>query len=230
MSEPQATTTPIALSPDAPSATVRGPIARSPIAPAPPIVVSGGWEVSGRRATAVLTLLDCTPLAKFQARAPMGGQAAAEFGIPLGRAARGNDGILVAGSGPGEWMLIGPPDQGRVIAARLDQIAAHAPDELVTFVDQTHGRALIRLHGPSGVAVLAKVCGIDFSDAVTPDGAALRSSVAAVATDIIRDDQDGVRSYLLHCERSSGQYLFDALLDAGVEFGMEIGGFDSPGI
>lgn len=230
MSDPQATTTPIALTPDALSATVRGPIARSPIAPAPPIVVYDGWEISGRYATAALTLIDCTPLAKFQARAPIGGQAAAEFGVPFGRAVRWDDGILVAGSGPGEWLLIGAPDRGKAIAARLEQVAARAPGELVTFVDQTHGRALIRVNGRSGVAVLAKICGIDWSDAMTPDGAALRSSVAAVATDIIRDDQDGVRSYLLHCERSSGQYLFDALLDAGVEFGMEIGGFTAPGI
>ena len=33
------------------------------------------------------------------------------------------------------------------------------------------------------------------------------------------------RSYLLHCERSVGQYLFDALLDAGAEFGVEVDGF-----
>ena len=56
-------------------------------------------------------------------------------------------------------------------------------------------------------------------------GAAFRSSVAKLVTDVVRDDEGGVRSYLLHCERFSGQYLFDALLDAGNEFGIEIGGF-----
>jgi heterotetrameric sarcosine oxidase gamma subunit len=194
----------------------------------PPIAVREGWEVSARSTTATLTLIDCTPLAKFQVRAPIGGLAATELGVRFGRAARGDDGSLVVGSGPGEWLLIGPPDHGQAIVARLEYVVAHAPDELVTSVDQTHGRALIRVKGSSAAAVLAKVCGIDWSDDVTPDGAALRSSVAAVATDIIRDDQDGVRSYLLHCERSSGQYLFDALLDAGVEFGMEIGGLFAP--
>jgi len=29
--------------------------------------------------------------------------------------------------------------------------------------------------------------------------------VAKVVTDVVRDDFDGTRSYLLHCERSSGQ-------------------------
>ena len=40
----------------------------------------------------------------------------------------------------------------------------------------------------------------------------------------------GVRSYLLHCERSSGRYLFDALMPVGHDFGIEIDGFRLPGI
>lgn len=206
------------------------PIARSPIAPAEPTTVRDGWEISTRRATAPLTLIDCTPLAKFAVRAPLSGHTAAELSVPFGRAAHADNGILVVGSGPGEWLLIGPPAHSKAIVARLANLAARASDELVTFVDLTHGRALIRINGSSAADVLAKVCGIDLSDEMTPDGAALRSWVAAVATDIIRDDRDGVRSYLLHCERSSGQYLFDALLDAGSNFGIEIDGFAIPEI
>ena len=37
-------------------------------------------------------------------------------------------------------------------------------------------------------------------------------------------------SYLMHCERSSGQYLFDALLDAGADLGIDVDGFRSPGL
>jgi hypothetical protein len=32
----------------------------------------------------------------------------------------------------------------------------------------------------------------------------------------------------LHCERSSGQFLFDALLDAGTEFEIDAEGFNWP--
>ena len=205
-------------------------IARSPIAPAPPVVRADGWEVSGARAAAELTLTDCTPLTKLQVRAPIGGRAAAGLSVRFGRAARDGAGTLVVGSGPGEWLLLAAP--GR--AADLDpgDIAARAPGESVTWVDQTHGRALIRLTGPAGPRVLAKLCGIDLSDDITPDGSALRTSVAALATDVIRDDLPGhgqnARSYLLHCERSSGQYLFDAVLRAGAEFGLEIDGFRMP--
>jgi heterotetrameric sarcosine oxidase gamma subunit len=210
------------------------PVARSPIAPAPPVVVKAGWEVSGRRASVAgagtLTLTDCTPLTKVQLRAPVGGEVAALLGVPFGRAARDPDGTFVVGSGPGEWLLLAPPGQAGALEPRLEKAAAQAPGESVTWVDLTHGRALIRLYGWCAAGVLAKVCGIDLSDGITPDGAAFRTSVAALATDVIRDNLGGTRSYLLHCERSSGQYLFGALLSAGTEFGIEIDGFEPPGI
>jgi heterotetrameric sarcosine oxidase gamma subunit len=209
---------------------VSEPVARSPIAPSPPVLVLQGWEVSGRQAAAGLTLTDCTPLAKVQMRAPIGGRAAAELAVPFGRAARDQAGALVAGSGPGEWLLLAAPGEGPALTARATGLAARCPGELVTATDITHGRALIRLNGSRGADVLAKVCGIDTGDDITPDGAAFRTSVAAVATDVIRDDIGGERSYLLHCERSSGAYLFGALLTAGGEFGIEIDGFTPPGI
>jgi len=208
---------------------VSEPVARSPIAPPPPVLVLEGWEVSGRRATAGLTLTDCTPLAKVQVRAPIGGRAAAELAVPFGRAARDQAGTLVAGSGPGEWLLLAAPGEGPTLTARATGLAARCPGELVTATDVTHGRALVRLTGQRAAAVLAKVCGIDTSEPITPDGAAFRTSVAAVATDVIRDDTGGVPSYLLHCERSSGAYLFGELLAAGGEFGIEIDGFTTDG-
>jgi heterotetrameric sarcosine oxidase gamma subunit len=202
-------------------------IARSPIAPAQPVIVQDGWEVSGRRAEAELTITDCTPLTKVLVRAPVGGQAEAVLGVRFGRAARDDAGMLVVGSGPGEWLLLAAP--GRSPELDEDRFVAQAPGECVTWVDQTHGRALVRLTGPSGPSLLAKLCGVDLSDEITPDGAAFRSSVAAVATDVIRDDlPGGTRSYLLHCERSSGQYFFDAMLRSGAEFGIEIDGFRMP--
>jgi heterotetrameric sarcosine oxidase gamma subunit len=208
---------------------VSEPVARSPIEPMPPVLVVEGWEVSGRRAQAALTLTDCTPLAKVQVRAPIGGRAAAELAVPFGRAAREPGGTLTVGSGPGEWLLLAAPGQGPALAVRMGDLAARCPGELVTATDVTHGRALVRLTGPHAAGVLAKVCGVDTSDGITPDGAAFRTAVAAVATDVIRDDTGGVPSYLLHCERSSGAYLFGELMAAGGEFGIEIDGFTTEG-
>jgi heterotetrameric sarcosine oxidase gamma subunit len=211
------------------------PLARSPIAPAPPVTELAGWEVSGRRAIdpaaggAGLTVTDCTPLAKVQFRAPAGGQAAAAIGVRFGRTAPGPDGTLIAGSGPGEWLVLAAPGQAGDVAARLGQLAGQpAGGEHVSWTDLTHGRALMRLSGELAVSVLSRLCGADLSDDMTPDGAAFRAPVAALATDLIRDDLAGRRSYLLHCERSSGAYLFSALLRAGAGFGIETDGFRLP--
>src|SRR5262249_57646818 len=87
--------------------------------PQPPVLVVEGWEVSGRRAQATLTLTDCTPLAKVQVRAPIGGRAAAELAVPFGRAIRDPGGTLVAGSRPGGWLLLAAPGRGPGLAPRL---------------------------------------------------------------------------------------------------------------
>jgi heterotetrameric sarcosine oxidase gamma subunit len=199
-----------------------------------------GWEVTGPPAAAgrdaagldaaAPTITDLTPLAKVGIRAPFGGAMAQALAVPHGRAARDTAGALVIGSGPGEWLVIGPAGAGPALRERLEELAGRsASEELVTVLDLTHGRALSRLTGQRAAEVLAKVCGIDPADARTPDGAAFRSAVARLVTDVVRDDQGGpagpVRSYLLHCERSYGQYLFDVLLDAGAEFGIWVDGF-----
>ena len=218
------------------------PVSSSPIAPAPPVRVEAGWEVSGCRSEAALTITDCTPLAKVHLRAPWNGAMAKALGVPFGRAGRdiedgaSQDGAwLVVGSGPGEWFVLVPPDAAAAAAGWLGTVAADsAPEEFVSVVDLTHGRALMRITGPDAADLLARLCGADLHDDMAPDGAALRSAVAGVATDIIRDDivhdGAGVPSYLLHCERSSGQYLFGALVSAGESLGIGVDGFRLPGI
>jgi heterotetrameric sarcosine oxidase gamma subunit len=200
-----------------------GPIARSPIAPAPPIAVVDGWEVSQRRSTGALTLSDQTPLAKVLVHADWDGAYAGAAVVGFGHAGHVDDDVLEIGSGVGEWLLLGPAGSA---GALMDRVSARiGDDDFVSVVDLTHGRALVRLTGDDASRVLSKLCAIDLADEVTPNLRAFRSSVAKVVTDVVRDDFDGTRSYLLHCERSSGQYLFDVLVDAGADFGLEITGF-----
>lgn len=201
------------------------PVARSPITPAPPTTIEHGWEVSARRGAAEPKITDLTPLAKVLVLAPTDGGLSRALGVPFGRAARDQHGTLVVGSGPGEWLLLAPPGTAPEVAGRIKEVSEEG---LVSVFDATHGRALVRITGQRTPDLLSKVCAIDFADDVTPDGAAFRSSVAKLVTDVVRDDLGEVRSYLLHCERSSGQYLFDALMDAGDEFGIEVDGFTAP--
>jgi len=202
-------------------AEISTPIARSPITPAPPVAIVDGWEVSQRRSTGALTISDRTPWAKVLVHAAEDGPYSETVAVGFGRAARG-DGRLEIGSGVGEWLLLGPIGAAGDLMARA---AARTDAELVSVLDLTHGRALVRLTGAAAPSIVAKLCGVDLADAVTPNLVAFWSLVANVATEIVRDDVAGVRSYLLQCERASGQYLFDELLDAGAEYGLEVNGF-----
>ena len=208
----------------------RSPLARSPIAAPGPTRVVSGWEVAAGRSAAPLTLSDRTPLAKVVVLAPAG-SAAAALGASRGRAAHLDDGTLAAASGPEEWTLLGDPGRGPTMAERWrsGDPRAGADAGLTTAIDLTSARALVRLTGAAAHRLLAKVCAVDLDDRATPDGTAFRSSVAKVVTDVIRDDQAGTRSYLLHCDRSYGQYLFDTLLDAGAEFGIDVDGYPEGG-
>jgi heterotetrameric sarcosine oxidase gamma subunit len=126
----------------------------------------------------------------------------------------------VIGSGPDEWLMLGACGAADALAAQVLPPA--------NVVDLTHARALVRLTGADSARLLEKLCAIDLDDRSTPDGSAFRSSVAKLVTDVVREDDAGTRSYWLNCEWSSGQYLFDALLDAGREFGIEVDGWRAP--
>lgn len=171
-------------------------------------------------------------MAKVSLKASELGAVAQQLGVPFGRARRqawavddGEVSVLVVGSGPGEWLVLAPPGTQDVVAAHLSTGWATGPAELATVVGLTHGRALVRVTGARSAQLLAKETAVDLGETTCPDGTALRTAVAALATDLVRDDRAGVSSYLVHCERSSGQYLFDCLLDAGREFDIEVDGF-----
>ncbi|MGI8449814.1 MAG: sarcosine oxidase subunit gamma [Streptosporangiaceae bacterium] len=203
-------------------------VARSPIPPLPPVRVVDGWEVSGCRSVAPLTITDCTPLAKVHLQASWNGAIAKALGVPFGRASR-DGGRLIAGSGPGEWLVLAPVGTAAQVVSWLGKLASEAaPEEFVSVLDLTHGRALVRITGRKVAELLAKLCGVDLADDLTPDGAAFRAPVAAVTTDVIRDDRGVTPSYLLHCERSSGQYLYSALVSAGESLGLGVDGFRAP--
>lgn len=196
-----------------------------------------GWAVSGRRSEAALTVVDCTPLAKVLVKGPVDGAITQVLDVPYGRAARrtwprGREGPerLLIGAAPGEWLALAPPGAGPALVACLKRELAEFSADSAAVLDYTHARALVRLVGERSVAVLAKECSLDLGDDVFPDGAALSGVVAGLATGLVRDDQDTSRSYLLHCEWSAGQYLWDSLVDAGGEFGVDVEGFALPGL
>lgn len=166
-----------------------------------------------RHPGAALTVADESSLAKFLIRADSAPAVADELGAAFGSSVDRN-GTLVVGTRPDEWLLLGSE-------SGVEDVVKSVPhDGHVTLVDWTHARAAIRLTGAVATAALEKVCAIDWSDPMTPDGAATSASVAKVTCDVVRNDIAAVPSYLVLCDRSFGQYLYDALADAADEFGV----------
>ena len=136
-----------------------------------------------------------------------------QFGITFGQSIAVGD-ALVCATRPDEWLILGSDDAVEVATESIDTSG------FTSIIGFTHGRSLFRITGEAS-SLLEKVCGIDWLDSMTPDGAVVSASVALVTCDIIRNDGDE-SSYLLMCDRSFGQYLFDALVDAGTEFGISV--------
>lgn len=184
--------------------------------------------VNGRYPTAIgaaLALGDESALTKLVIRAADDTSAARQLAVTFG-SSRTVDDVTILGQRPNEWLVVGDEPSVTSFAGTLDR-TGH-----VSTIDHTHARALFRLTGEAGPSLLAKVCGLDWDDRFTPDGAVTSASVARVNCDIVRcdlaqdadlaQDQGRARSYRLACDRSFGQYLFDALLDAGREFGIGV--------
>ena len=171
-------------------------------------------------ASGALMLSDAGATVKWLVRGSSDGAAADRLGAPFGSSRATEGGALVLGSRPGEWIVVGAAEAVAEAVAGIDGLD---PSDFVTALDWTHGRALFRVTGPDAPRMLEKVCGLDWSDPMTPDGAVASASVAKVTCDLARNDVDGTPSYLIFCDRSFGQYLFDALIDAGDEFGLVVG-------
>ena len=163
-----------------------------------------------------VVLADAYATTKIQVRADASTDAAAFLEASYGSSSRNADGDLVCGTRPDEWTIYGAP-------GRSDAIVASVPTGgFVTVIDITHGRAMLRISGVNATAALSKICNLDLSDELTPDGAVFSGSLGAVGCDWVRDDQDGQTSFLISCERSFGKFLFIAVADACTEFGLSV--------
>ena len=173
-----------------------------------------------------VTVADAASTTKVQVRGGAGTGAAAELGVGYGSSQRRTDGALVCGTRPDEWTIYARPGQASAITAALSEVFGHFQGEpgegFVTVIDITHGRAMLRISGSNATAALNKICNLDLSNELTPDGAVFSASVGNVSCDLVRDDEGGQTSFLIGCERSFGKFLFIAVADACTEFGLSV--------
>ena len=87
-------------------------------------------------------------------------------------------------------------------------------------VDHTSGLAGVRLIGPWSPDLLCKLSELDTSPAAFPDLNCAQTRIAEIHGTIIRTDLELLPSYDLYFTREFGEYIWDAIFEAGEEFGV----------
>jgi len=93
-------------------------------------------------------------------------------------------------------------------------------DRCVHVTDVTGALAAINLAGPKSRDVLARLTDLDLSPEALPYLAAVQDTVAGVPVLVLRIGFVGELGYEMHFPAECGEYLWEALLEAGREFGI----------
>jgi heterotetrameric sarcosine oxidase gamma subunit len=121
---------------------------------------------------------------------------------------------------PDQFFLLTPPGREAEALHRL-QAAVEPSGAFVTITDVTHGLADIRVMGPHTRALLRRVCALDVSERALADMTAAQTSVAKTKQMLIRRDFGSVLAFQFLGAQSLGVYLWEVLMEAGREFGIQ---------
>ena len=119
--------------------------------------------------------------------------------------------------GPGTWLLADITDaapEPAVLRATLRGVA--------TVVDLSHARTAFRLSGPAAARTIAKFCSIDLSGDAFPAASATNTRLGHIGMTLTRLDDTQTFEILVY--RGYAEHAFEALVEAGAEFGLEIAG------
>lgn len=111
--------------------------------------------------------------------------------------------------GPNRWLFLSTEDCRAVLHKALDGIAA--------VIDQSHGRTVLELSGPSVTALLSKGCSLDFHPSAFPPGRCKATYFAHLSVLIQRLEEQRFRLYLPRSFAASG---WEWVLDAASEYSL----------
>ena len=142
----------------------------------------------------------------------------------------------------GEARLISVPANGRLARLTTDEclvlcetadlrnwIAAlgEGGDDCVHLLDHTSGLAGVRLTGPGSGQLLSKLSELNTSPESFPNLACAQSMFAEIHGTLIRTDLGPIPSFDLFFPREFGECMWDAIFEAGVEFGVGAVGLEA---
>lgn len=118
--------------------------------------------------------------------------------------------------GPGEWLVVSETVAGDTIARQLSDLGSAR----ASFVDQSDGRVVLRIHGPKVRSILAKCTAIDLHPDLFEIGQSANCQICHVAANLARTGQDAFEIIVM---RSFAGFLFDEMREMGREFALTAG-------
>ena len=129
--------------------------------------------------------------------------------LKIGEARPTNAGVLCRLAADEYLWLLESPEQWEATFARL---AEAVEGQRGTVSDLTHGYGKLELSGPHAIALLPRLCGLDFSETGFPNGRVAQTSVAKVhATLVHLDERGNPANYLLLVDRSVSVYVWQVM-------------------
>ncbi len=116
-----------------------------------------------------------------------------------------------------ETLLITAPSQARTVLEVLRQ--ASEASACAHIVNVTSGLAGLRIAGPQAYRVLESLTELDSSPHSFLNMTCAQGMVAQVHGTLLRRDSASLLSYELYFGREFGEYMWDAVLDAGARYG-----------
>lgn len=117
-----------------------------------------------------------------------------------------------------EFLILASPGMQQIT---LEYLKERQDGRFITILDRTAGLAGLVVAGPKSNLVFRKCCALSFHSEDFPSLYAAQSSVAKVRTIILRHDRGEIPAFELFFDRAYAEYIWDALMDAGKEFGIQ---------
>ena len=129
------------------------------------------------------------------------------------------DGLLCSLAG-NHARLISPPGTAGPVHARVASVIPQtAASACIHLTDVSSNFTVVQIVGPRSRDLLRKLTALDLRPAQCPDLSCAQGSLASIHALVLRADIQAHLAYQVYCGREFGAYIWDALLDAGQEFG-----------
>jgi sarcosine oxidase subunit gamma len=136
--------------------------------------------------------------------------------LPMGPKRVSKDGFALIGTAPGQWLAV---VEGNAALGILAKFAAGLKG-LATIIDQSDGKALLRISGPRARDTLAKGCSLDLNPRVFKPGSAGTTPVALI--DCLIWQVDETPTYDLAIPTSFAESFCSWLTASAAEYGYTV--------